>query len=310
MDKKKEFEKMAVALFIGFKALLLDETPVACVLVSEKTDRIVSMGHNDTNRSMNGTRHAELMAIDRILEAMIPTERRGDMSYIESIFSELTLYVMVEPCIMCASAIKQLGVKKVVYGCPNDRFGGNGTVLSIHQDHINRDYQSYGGILRTEAIQLLRNFYIQENLSAPQPKVKKNREIGNKEFPPSINFPKYMDSDTFMAYYGKDRLEKLYHSTSYEVTPYFPYGYKLEDYLSLESLLSTPYIGQMYEPKSLESSITQDLQDFFPLFFDINDFHRVNYSKEVSTIDEISLDRKQLSQKKRRLNEQLNLVSN
>ena len=309
MNMKREFEKMAVALFVGFKALLLDETPVACVFVSEKTDRIVSMGHNDTNRSLNGTRHAELMAIDRILEDIVPYERRGDISFIESIFSELTLYVTVEPCIMCASAIKQLGIKKVVYGCPNDRFGGNGTVLSIHQDHINRDYQSYGGILRTEAIQLLRNFYIQENLSAPQPKVKKNREIGSKEFPPSISFPKYMDPGTFVAYYDKDRLEKLYHSTYYEVTPYFTHGYKLEDYLSLDLLLNTPYIGRMYEAKELESSIAQDLQDFFPLFYEINDFHKVDYNKKVSTVDDISQERKQLSQKKRRLNEHFDLVA-
>lgn len=46
----------------------------------------------------------------------------------------VTLYVTVEPCIMCASAMRQVGIEKVVYGCANDRFGGCGGVQSIHSE--------------------------------------------------------------------------------------------------------------------------------------------------------------------------------
>ena len=46
--------------------------------------------------------------------------------------SDTTLYVTVEPCIMCASALRQLGIREVFYGCDNDRFGGCGSVLGVN----------------------------------------------------------------------------------------------------------------------------------------------------------------------------------
>jgi tRNA(Arg) A34 adenosine deaminase TadA len=53
-----------------------------------------------------------------------------------SIFSETDVYVTVEPCIMCASALRQYGIRDVYYGCSNDRFGGTGGVLSIHSEFV------------------------------------------------------------------------------------------------------------------------------------------------------------------------------
>ncbi|EDP43899.1 hypothetical protein MGL_2112 [Malassezia globosa CBS 7966] len=50
-----------------------------------------------------------------------------------------TLYVTIEPCLMCASALRQIGIQRVVFGAGNERFGGNGTVLPIHS----RKYQRY-----------------------------------------------------------------------------------------------------------------------------------------------------------------------
>ena len=55
--------------------------------------------------------------------------------YPESVLSETDLYVTVEPCIMCASALRQYNVRAVYYGCGNDRFGGNGGVLNIHSEY-------------------------------------------------------------------------------------------------------------------------------------------------------------------------------
>ena len=51
-------------------------------------------------------------------------------------FSSTTLYVTVEPCIMCASALRQLGIKEVFYGCANDRFGGCGGVLGVNAELV------------------------------------------------------------------------------------------------------------------------------------------------------------------------------
>jgi tRNA-specific adenosine deaminase 2 len=54
-------------------------------------------------------------------------------TYSADIFKTTDLYVTVEPCIMCASALRQLEVKRVFFGCANQRFGGCGSVLNVHQ---------------------------------------------------------------------------------------------------------------------------------------------------------------------------------
>ena len=52
------------------------------------------------------------------------------------ILREAVLYVTVEPCIMCASALRQYGIRAVYYGCDNEHFGGTGGVLSIHSELV------------------------------------------------------------------------------------------------------------------------------------------------------------------------------
>lgn len=156
---------MQKALDVAEQALREGETPVACVLVHH--GEVVATGMNDTNRSLNGTRHAEFLAISIFLK-----------SYSLDDFRDTDLYVTVEPCIMCASALRQYGIRAVYYGCGNERFGGNGSVLAIHSDpNIDVGYLSYGGLYRAEAIMLLRRFYIQENENAPNPRPKKDREL-------------------------------------------------------------------------------------------------------------------------------------
>jgi len=59
--------------------------------------------------------------------------------YPPSIFTETDLYVTVEPCIMCASALRQFHIRAVYFGCANDRFGGTGGVLSIHSEYVRFD---------------------------------------------------------------------------------------------------------------------------------------------------------------------------
>lgn len=156
---------MQQAINVAEQALAEGETPVACVLVLD--GKVVARGMNDTNRSLNGTRHAEFLAINEFL-TQFPITKLADTD----------LYVTVEPCIMCASALRQYGIRTVYFGCGNERFGGNGSVLSIHSDNsLDPPYPSYGGLYRKEAIMLLRRFYIQENGNAPNPRAKGNREL-------------------------------------------------------------------------------------------------------------------------------------
>jgi tRNA-specific adenosine deaminase 2 len=156
---------MRRAIETAEQALKEGETPVACVLVYK--GEVVARGMNDTNRSLNGTRHAEFLAIAEFRKKFPQEELR-----------KTDLYVTVEPCIMCASALRQYGIRCVYYGCGNDRFGGNGSVLPVNSDKgLEPGYPSYGGIFRKEAIMLLRRFYIQENENAPNPRAKGNREL-------------------------------------------------------------------------------------------------------------------------------------
>ncbi|KAI9795602.1 MAG: tRNA(adenine34) deaminase [Piccolia ochrophora] len=141
---------MKAALSEAELALAANETPVGCVFVYQ--GEIIAKGMNDTNRSMNGTRHAEFVAINKILTRYPP-----------SVLEETDLYVTVEPCIMCASVLRQFKIRAVYYGCVNDKFGGTGGVLSVHSEE--------------QAIMLLRRFYIQENERAPEPRPKKNRDL-------------------------------------------------------------------------------------------------------------------------------------
>ncbi|KAL4758426.1 nucleoside deaminase [Aspergillus foveolatus] len=159
---------MDQAFEMARKALETGETPVGCVLVYE--NEIVGRGMNDTNRSMNGTRHAEFLAIQEMLR-----------TYPKSALRLTDLYVTVEPCVMCAAALRQYQIRRVYYGCGNERFGGTGSILSLHSDSaIDPPYPVHGGLQRKEAIMLLRRFYIQENEKAPKPRPKKHRELNTK----------------------------------------------------------------------------------------------------------------------------------
>lgn len=105
-----------------------------------------------------------------------------------SILHSTDLYVTVEPCVMCASMLRQFGIRAVYFGCYNERFGGTGGVLNIHSDKsIDAPYPVYPGIFREEAIMLLRRFYVQENEKAPEPKQKKERVLKTDILPLDVD---------------------------------------------------------------------------------------------------------------------------
>lgn len=85
---------------------------------------------------------------------------------------------------MCAAALRQYGIRAVYFGCANERFGGTGGVLSLHND-ASKDlsYEVHGGIFREEAIMLLRRFYVQENEKAPEPHRKGERQLKTEILP-------------------------------------------------------------------------------------------------------------------------------
>ncbi|KAJ9537949.1 hypothetical protein OSB04_030682 [Centaurea solstitialis] len=110
---------------IAFDSL---EVPVGCVIVMD--GKVISCGRNRTNETRNATRHAETDAIDVLLEQW--KEKELTKAQVAEMFSKCYLYVTCEPCIMCAAALSFLGIKEVYYGCANDKFGGCGSILSLH----------------------------------------------------------------------------------------------------------------------------------------------------------------------------------
>ena len=158
MDFSEE-SLMREALKEAHLALTASEVPVGCVFVGSDAageKRILCRGANKTNESRNGTQHAEMVAITDALS-------RGEPA---STFVGSDLYVTCEPCIMCAAALAKMGVKRVVFGCHNDRFGGNGSILSVHSDALlcgGAPYEVKSGVLLEEAVAVFQQFYTTEN---------------------------------------------------------------------------------------------------------------------------------------------------
>eukprot|EP00920_Eleutheroschizon_duboscqi_P033999 GHVT01081599.1.p2 GENE.GHVT01081599.1~~GHVT01081599.1.p2 ORF type:complete len:323 (+),score=21.45 GHVT01081599.1:3163-4131(+) len=142
------------------------EVPVGCVFVDAINKVILAGAGNETNQSRNGCRHCELVAIDAILHSR--HQARGNRA-----MADVDLFVTCEPCIMCTAAIQLCGVRRVFYGCPNDRFGGCGSVLSLHEGVAVKGLpglKCYGGILADDAIAILQTFYSRGNPRVPEAK--------------------------------------------------------------------------------------------------------------------------------------------
>uniref|UniRef100_A0A7S2S5N8 CMP/dCMP-type deaminase domain-containing protein n=1 Tax=Rhizochromulina marina TaxID=1034831 RepID=A0A7S2S5N8_9STRA len=147
---------MQEALREAEKALAAGEVPVGCVYV--RGGKAIGRASNLTNEEFNATRHAEIVGSDNILRL-----------HGAEAFADSDLYVTCEPCLMCAAALGELGVRRVIFGCHNDRFGGCGSILSLHDGR----YEVESGVLKSSAVDLFQRFYAQSNSRAPATKRKR-----------------------------------------------------------------------------------------------------------------------------------------
>lgn len=143
------------------------EVPVGCVFVHE--NQIVARGHNLVNKTSNPTRHAEFVCIDETLKLCKESGLKS-----EDVFKDLSVFVSCEPCIMCMTALFNLNVKEIVFGCRNDRFGGS-TVVNV-AEFLKPQTTVVGGVHEVEAMQLLKEFYKGENPAAPVPAKQKRKK--------------------------------------------------------------------------------------------------------------------------------------
>ncbi|KAJ7342002.1 hypothetical protein JRQ81_008366 [Phrynocephalus forsythii] len=157
------------AVSMAKEALANGEVPVGCLMVYN--NEVIGKGKNEVNETKNATRHAEMVAIDQVLDWCLQHKKEPD-----EIFLNTVLYVTVEPCIMCAAALRMMKIPLVVYGCQNERFGGCGSVLNISSatlTNTGEPFQCIAGYRSEEAVEMLKTFYRQENPNAPKSKVRK-----------------------------------------------------------------------------------------------------------------------------------------
>ena len=138
---------MKAAIKQAKKAYALDEVPIGCVIV--QNDKIIARGYNRRNTDKNTLAHAELSAIKKA------SKKTGDWR-----LEDCTMYVTLEPCQMCAGAIVQSRLKKVVIACMNPKAGCAGSVLNLLQmKQFNHQVEMETGILEEECSQMLSNFF-------------------------------------------------------------------------------------------------------------------------------------------------------
>ena len=138
---------MRAALEEARRALGEGELPIGCVIV--KDGRIVASAHNLREQTGDPTGHAEIVAIRRAARALGDWRLEG-----------CELYVTLEPCPMCAGAISQSRISRLVYGAADPRYGCAGSVYRIPEDPaFNHFCKSDGGVLADECAALLREFF-------------------------------------------------------------------------------------------------------------------------------------------------------
>ncbi|MDO5381505.1 MAG: tRNA adenosine(34) deaminase TadA [Eubacteriales bacterium] len=162
-QEDKDIHYMKLAINQAKKAYKLSEVPIGCVIVHD--DKIIGKGYNRRNTDKTTLGHAEITAIRKASKAI------GDWR-----LEECTMYVTLEPCQMCAGAIVQARIPRVVIGSMNPKAGCAGSIINLldipsfnHQADITR------GVLENECSQMLTSFF------------KELREIKNKKSKPGAN---------------------------------------------------------------------------------------------------------------------------
>ena len=158
MRDEEKFMKEAIRQ--AKKAYALREVPIGCVIVYE--GKIIARGYNRRNTDKNTTSHAEINAIRKA------SKKLGDWR-----LEGCTLYVTLEPCQMCAGAIVQARIDKVVIGSINPKAGCAGSVLNLlEMDGFNHKVEVERGVLEEECSTMLSGFFKELRMEKAKAKAK------------------------------------------------------------------------------------------------------------------------------------------
>ena len=145
MDEKYMLE----ALELAKTAARLGEVPVGAVVVRD--GEIIGKGYNLRENKKSASAHAEIIAIEQACNALGSWRLSG-----------CTLYVTMEPCPMCAGAIVNSRIDRVVYGCKDVVAGCCGSVINFNAYPFNHSFTIESGVCETQATELLKGFFAEK----------------------------------------------------------------------------------------------------------------------------------------------------
>ncbi len=139
-------EYMRVAMECAKLAEEQDEVPVGAICVRD--GKIISRAYNTRETDKCATHHAEILAIEQACRVLGGWRLPG-----------VTLYVTMEPCAMCAGAIVNARIPRVVFGCPDLRFGAFGSLIDLAAVPLNHKPEVVGGVLGEENRAILSTYF-------------------------------------------------------------------------------------------------------------------------------------------------------
>ena len=158
VEEKLHIQFMREALSMGQIALEKCEIPVGCVIVDHYGGKhtIIARGSNQTNESRNGTRHAEIVAVESLFtsDAYKP---RYDLDVGKGLLSDCDLYVTCEPCIMCAGALAWSQLGTLIYGATDERRG----FARLKENILHPKTKIITNILKEDCEAILKKFFQQ-----------------------------------------------------------------------------------------------------------------------------------------------------
>ena len=137
---------MEEAIKLALDAADRDEVPVGAVVVRD--GKIIARGSNTREESKCATHHAEILAIEEACHFLGGWRLPG-----------VTLYVTMEPCVMCAGAIINARIERVVYGAKDHRFGAFGSALDVNTAGLNHRPEVVGGVLGDKCADILSTYF-------------------------------------------------------------------------------------------------------------------------------------------------------
>lgn len=158
---------MKLAIYEAEAAAEIDEVPVGAVIVRKSggAEEIIAAAHNKRETSKNALGHAEIIAIDEACRKI------GSWR-----LAECTIYVTLEPCPMCAGAIVNARIPRVVFGAKDPKAGAFGSVINLNYYPLNFKPEITSGILSDECASQLRNYFIVKRSKQKYTKGKQNEQ--------------------------------------------------------------------------------------------------------------------------------------